>query len=379
MGLISLDPGDKSTVKDLFDWDSPKPKFLKDVLDGKLHFYYGEKHKETQRYIEGKNPSIFAVIRYFIKLFQHDLEPRTEDLSKIKEIIKKTDWKVDGYVQNWLNNNVPKLFLHARNVEYAAEVLEETGLKDKLLQLDGEAKIWANKEPLRSFPLGRGEGKTARELDIKTVAHDTKDFFLWTVITRSRKGEPNVLISREGTPGESAARGDGFYTIKNRRRGWGNGFSVRFEMNPEAREGKDFKIYNEIVLILNKRAVRVIPESIAVSSLLEYFQLLASGNFEEGDKGLLEKLKRKLRNNLVTREKKDASKIITLLKKKNKEYLWEAWLSLEISAEYPEIIRYLMKKKLDIQHLAAAAFSKPHWAQYPELFKKNYRKSSKCL
>ena len=148
----------------------------------------------------------------------------------------------------------PNSFCTPATWEYAAKVLKETGLKDKLSQLDGEAKIWADKEPLRSFPIGRGKGKTASELGIKTVAHNTKDFFLWTVITRSRKGEPNILISRENTPDESAVYGNGFYTIKNRRQGQGSGFSIRFEMNPKAREEKDFKIFsNDIVLILKQK------------------------------------------------------------------------------------------------------------------------------
>ena len=72
----------KSIVKDLRDWDSEKPKFLKDVTDGKLTYYYSENHNQTQRYKDGQNPEIFSVIRYFTKLFQYELKPRERGLRK---------------------------------------------------------------------------------------------------------------------------------------------------------------------------------------------------------------------------------------------------------------------------------------------------------
>ena len=365
VGLVSLDPKDKQPVKDLFDWDSSKPKFLKDVLEGKLNFYYSEKHKETQRYREGKNPPIFAVIRYFIKLFQHELEPRPEDLTKIKEIINQTRWAQDQYVLNWLNNNVPKLFLHARNVEYAAKVLEETGLKNKLLKLKGKAKIWANKEPLRSYPLGKGKGETAEQLGIKTVAHDTRDFFTWTVITRSRKGEPNVLISRKNTPEENAAKGNGFYTIKNRRQGHGNGFSIRFDMNPEAREGSDFKIYDNIVLVLNRNAIRVIPESITIHSLLDYFKLIAEEAYHDWGDGLREKLKRKLQYRYFKENKEEIPEIIKLLKEYDEEVLWREWFSFKFSPKYPEVLTFLKNNpNSSFFFIFKDVLSWPHWHRH---------------
>ena len=141
---------------------------------------------------------------------------------------------------------------------------------------------WVNKEPLRSFELGQGRGKTAKELGIEIVSHDTVDFFIWTVITRSRKGEPNVFISREGVAGESAAYGKGFYTVPNKRKGLGHGFTIRFTLDPEAREGTDFSLRNDILLVFNRKAIKVIPESITVPTLLEYFEILRDGNFSEG-------------------------------------------------------------------------------------------------
>ena len=99
-------------------------------------------------------------------------------------------------------------------MEYSWNTLDQFGLRQKLLLLGdinkaGDPAWWMNKSPLRSFPLGGGDGPTAAELGIKTVAHDTKDFYLWTVITSSRKGRANMFESREDIPGENAAHGNG--------------------------------------------------------------------------------------------------------------------------------------------------------------------------
>ena len=53
--------------------------------------------------------------------------------------------------------------------------------------------------------MGLGNGKTAAELGIEVVAHETNHFLAYESITRAHSGEPNVLTSREGAPGELAA------------------------------------------------------------------------------------------------------------------------------------------------------------------------------
>ena len=184
VGMISLsEVADDKVVRDLLDWESETPRFLQDVLANKLHYYYSAHHSETLRFQQGKNPPIISVVRYFIKLFQHELEMSEQDLKKLQKIIARFNpQEIGNYTQGWLQGNVPKLFLHSRNVEYSWDMLEQTGLRAKLLQVGNinQAKSpawWANKSPLRSFELGEGKGKTAQELAIKTVAHDTSDFF----------------------------------------------------------------------------------------------------------------------------------------------------------------------------------------------------------
>ena len=71
----------------------------------------------------------------------------------------------------------------------------------------GSMAWWINREPLRSKEIGEGSGKTAAELNIDLVTHDTSDFLAYESITRSFSGYPNVLISREGFPGESGRDG----------------------------------------------------------------------------------------------------------------------------------------------------------------------------
>ena len=350
VGLIFLDVNSPSGefVKDVYHWDESYPRFLRDVLSNRLHYYYRLKHKTTSRYKEGKNPEIFSVIRYYIKLFQHRLISSEEDKENIKRIIFQTNWSEiqrEGYVNYWLEENVPKLFLHAQDVEYAANVLADSGLKEKLSQVGSVNNYqspawWVNKEPLRSFDLGAGEGRTAGELGIKVVAHDTENFFIWTVITRSRKGEPNVLISRRGIVGESAFYGPGFYTMKNQRVGKNGKFSIRFTVNPDAREGSDFELHGNILLVLNRNAISVIPESIGISRLLEYFEFLRDGSFEMGDEGLFEKFRRKVEGHSWKVDEGDVKKIIEILKSENNPRLWSEWFSLKISHQYP-IITYL--------------------------------------
>ena len=169
VGLVSLH-SEGEMIKDLLDWDSSEPRFLQNVLEGKLHYYHSPKHSSTSRFKNGLNPEIFSVIRYFIKMFQFELEANPEDLEKIKNVIKNfsPDHIKSGYVENWFNKNVPKIFLHSKNVEYAWNVLEEMGLRKKILQVGGKnvqesPAWWANKSPLPSFSVGQGKGQTAQK------------------------------------------------------------------------------------------------------------------------------------------------------------------------------------------------------------------------
>ena len=377
VGMISLSEVDENkVVRDLLDWEAENPRFLQDVLANKLHYYFSDHHSETLRFKEGKNPPIISVVRYFIKLFQHELEMNKQDLKKLQKIIAGFNPQEirDSYTERWLQGNVPKLFLHSRNVEYSWDMLEQTGLRAKLLQV-GDIKEfkspawWANKSPLRSFELGEGKGKSAQELGIKTVAHDTSDFFLWTVITRSRKGEANVFESRPDAAGENAAHGRGFYTIKNSKRGlYRNGFSISFHMHPKAREGVDFKVADDMVLVLNRNAIRVIPESLEVGGVLDYLHLAKEGNGE--NLALLEKVRRRLDFKYAQKAnlpeiQQEIAQALKFLKEANDSDLWRGWFNLKISMKYPKIVNEMINTTNGeiFQFVAKDVLSQPHWGQ----------------
>jgi hypothetical protein len=309
----------ESVIRDLRDWTPPKgkqPIFLKDIHEGKLHYYFSPLHATTSRVKAGLNSPILSAIRYLTKAFQYELEIKSEDWRRIQKIINEFDPSKDltnGYVQTWIEKNGKKLIGHAVNIEYAWNKLEELGLRQKLIQV-GDPKVkeslawWMNKEPLRSRPVGQGSGKTARELGIEIVAHEAKDFLAYESITRAHTGDPNVLISRQNSPGEFAVSGDGFYTAKGRKGAKDTGMTIRFIVDPNAREGEDFFLgpsrnsdlqEGEFIIFRNKKALKVIPESLNITPV-GFFRMLAKGvQFESSDRALLAKLKRRIGKRVV--------------------------------------------------------------------------------
>jgi len=320
-------------VKDLRDWDNPHNHFLMDVLLGKLHFYFSPSHGKTSRAKRGVNPPILSVVRYLTKAFQYALKIEPEDLKILQELIN--DFSPEGdvthfYVKTWLEKNGQKLMENAVDVEYAWNTLEKLGLRTKLGAL-GTPNIvyslswWMNKEPLRSRPVGQGNGKTAKEIFAEhdwfdnngglTVAHETRNYFALESITRAHTGAPNVFISREHTPGEAAACGPGFYTQVGRRGAVGTGLTIRFKVDPGAREGADFIISGGYLVFRNKEALRVVPESLNLSPL-QYFEMLAKGtSFDDSDRGILEKLRRRVQKRLMFISKEEFDQIFALEEK----------------------------------------------------------------
>lgn len=308
VGLINLteDDSEAELVRDLRDWDNlVEPQFLRDVVDGKIHFYFSQLHESTKFYREGRNPPIVAVIRYFIKVFQLDLEMREEEKAAIQSVIDSFDPNSilnNDYLRTWFENNAPKLIQNAIDVETAVRVLTETGLRKKLsqigsIQTEHSVAWWMDKQPLLSSPLGQN-GRTALDLGITNVAHETRSFLVYEAITRSHKGLPNILISRRGKVGETAAFGDGLYTIPGQRSGFvGSGFTIRFKVDPNAREGIDFKLVNggQYVLFLNRSTLKVIPESLQLDLIGYYSMLLSTKEVSKDDLGVFHRLRLALR------------------------------------------------------------------------------------
>lgn len=369
-GMVELTdpPPGESVVRDLRDWNNRgNSQFLEDIFSGTLTFYYSPRHHETPRAQVGKNPTIFSVIRALIKAFQYDLKLKPSDIEIFKKEVLNFNPKIDlnhPYAAEWVEKNGKKLFQNAVNIEYAWDIIESIGLRKKLISIKKEEnKIdslswWMNKEPLRSKPVGDGEGRTAEDLGLTQVAHETSDFMAYESITRSHIGAPNVFISRQDFKGETAYKGDGFYASAGKKGLGQTGITVRFRVNPKAREWSDFLIHHlndfnfagkledgDFIIWKNKNALEVIPESLNMSSL-EYFQHLLAGNsFTREDRAILWKFKRHLSQKLISEqipsnEIEEIRKIIKTQISENSPNLVEIiseWIRFEsIRLNYPD-------------------------------------------
>jgi hypothetical protein len=308
-GMIDLSPKAEMTVRDLRDWNNPKPQFLNDVSEGKIHYYFSGLHDSTELARAGRNPSILSAIRILIKAVQFELEFRPKDLELIRRVIREFDPKkypANSYVNRWIEKNAKKLVQNAVNIEYALDLVNEVGLKDKLIRLNGNSTQqwslawWMSKAALKSYPIQKGSGRTARQLGIDIVAHETSDFMAYESMTRAHTGDPNVLISRKNVVGEAAQYGEGFYTAMGRKGARDSGITIRFKVEPEAREGVDFIFVSEqqYVIFLNKNALRVIPESLNLN-LGQYYRFLQASRFDSTDRGIIEKLNRRMTNRMA--------------------------------------------------------------------------------
>jgi hypothetical protein len=306
-GMIELTdpPSMDKRVRDIRAWTSPTAPFLSDVEAGKLHFYFSERHAQTTRFKNGLNPPILAAIRYLTKAFQYELEIQPDDRARILRIIQnfnpRRDLKED-YITKWVEKNGPKLIQHAVNIEYATDQLDALGLRKILRavskpEASGSLGWWMNKEPLRTRPIGKGFGRTAKSLGIDVISHETRDLLAYESITRAATGEANVLVSRsEGFADEFAAFGNGYYNRVGMEGARGTGITVRSHLHPDARVGSDFRMEGDFVIVTNKAAIRTIAEQMDFD-LLGYFKFLSSGNeIKANERALLHLLKRRLKS-----------------------------------------------------------------------------------
>jgi len=306
LGMVEITSNSKGlVVRDLKSWSEARSIFLEDTLNNHISFFRSPRHFTTSRAKLGENPEILSVIRLLVKAFQYELGFSKEDFDQMKAVVREFDprkVKNDAALRR-INDTDKKLVMHAVNK------LDELGLRKKLISMGSKDEIgssswWLNREPLKSRPVGEGRGKTAKQLNIKVVAHETNSFLAYESITRAHSGEPNVLISRQNAAGESAAYGDGFYTRLGRVGARGTGLTIRFTVDPSAREGSDFTVNGEIIVFKNKRALKVIQESLnfGLDDLLRLAESNQEAQVDHSDLGLLEKLKRRLNAAKITDE-----------------------------------------------------------------------------
>jgi formylglycine-generating enzyme required for sulfatase activity len=331
LGMVELTRSQDPIVRDLRHWDTAISPFLQDTLSDQISFFRSDKHFTTTRAKMGENPEILSVVRLLVKAFQYELSFSDADFAQMKSIVAQFDASQlqNSNAMRRFQDTAKKLVMHATNIEYALNKLDELGLRKKIIALGNKDEInsaswWLNKEPLRSKPVGEGVGKTAKELDIQVVAHETNSFLAYESITRSHSGEPNVLISRQNAAGEAAAFGNGFYTRIGKQGARGTGLTIRFNVNPQAREGVDFTHHGDYVVFQNKKALQVIQESLnfGLDDLMKMAESNQNIEVDQSDLALLEKLKRKLNaakisdelNKLLdSKSKVDNDKLIQIL------------------------------------------------------------------
>lgn len=300
-------------VRDLRHWEQSKSIFLEDALNEKISYFRSNQHFSTARAKAGENPEILSVIRLLVKAFQYELHFSPSDLKVMKKIIDRFEPHMieTPIARRKILETAKKLVIHAVNVEYAMNQLDQLGLREKLIAMGNKDDVnssswWLNREPLRSQPIGLGAGRTAQELGLKIVAHETNHFSGYEAITRAYSGAPNILISRSAVPGETATFGDGFYVRKGIEGGRGTGLTIRFSVDPKAREGSDFDLTEVTgwVVFKNKKALKVIPETLSFewNDLLYFSENEVELRIPLFDYGLLEKFKRRLRPAKVTHD-----------------------------------------------------------------------------
>ncbi|MGA0163411.1 MAG: hypothetical protein ACO3LE_04060 [Bdellovibrionota bacterium] len=333
VGLIELTdpPSSEARIRDTHHWNEDQNPFLESIRTGSIQFYFSEAHEKTTRFRNRQNPPIFSVIRFLTKAFQHDLEISSEDLKIIKFLVRDFDPKRDldhPYTQTWIEKNAKKLLINSRNVERSWNILEEIGLRAKLLKISSENHVdsaawWLSKEPLRSFELGQGKGQSAAELGLHLIAHETRGqsssdaaaaFRAFESITASPSLSANVFISRQGQTAETAAFGEGFYTQIGSSGVGSSGYTIRFELDPNAREGSDFALFDPYVIVKNKNAIRILPEKINKSPM-EYLESLTDLEIQRSDRAVIHQFSRRVLSKAKVLGKEDLDRIFDFITK----------------------------------------------------------------
>ena len=229
-------------------------------------------------------------IRYLIAAFSLSSPMAEKDIVEISSLwqkVKKQQITLNTAEIEWLKNNAQQLILHAYDLEHAKLTLTKMGILEPLIHALGGTSVpqsaawWLGRRELPTPNLAQraaAKGKTAAELRITRVYHPTQTAEAYRSITRSG-GKPNILISKANYPDLHASWGDGFYTSKiapdDDR--WGK-FHVRMTVDPQAREGVDFKIAGEQIIFMTNCLEVTSPSMDAISGLVGLAEELNAGS-----------------------------------------------------------------------------------------------------
>lgn len=277
-GLVELTepPQGESVVRDSRDWNSENSRFLSDLASDHIRLYFSKNHAQTARAAKGENDPIVEVLRLIRKAVQSGASIDAESMSHMRKIAQEFDPErsLNSYSRKRALREAEKIALNAIDLEHAWNLLDHLGLRQKLIRIGGDAQdvesvAWKlSREPLRSTYeeaskrirwQGKPTGRTARDLNITTVAHATRTIDAYLSIASSPFARPNFFYSRGGGFRESAAEGDGVYAALGTK-GYGP-YSVVLSVDPNAREGIDFELhFGKFITINNSSAFKLIPQ-----------------------------------------------------------------------------------------------------------------------
>lgn len=279
---ITNPPPHQSRIRDLKNWDSTHSQFAEEMIHHEIHFLKSPIHFQTKKASQGENPEIIGVVRFLTKAFQGDIPISRENEELIRPIIE--GFRAED-VANWpkstrisFENNVKKMFLNALDFEKAVNTLDEIHFREKLKRIgnlsDGDSVAYlANKEPLRSYPVGLGEGETAEQLGISDITHNTRSEKVLEQILEGYPDKPNFAISRASTSLEVVNKdlGDGTYFFKGKTSTRGGEYPIHAKLKPDAQEGRDFVFKNDELVVKNRAKIELqIDET--TPSPIQFFQ-----------------------------------------------------------------------------------------------------------
>jgi formylglycine-generating enzyme required for sulfatase activity len=282
---------------------SPSPSklslFLKDVLKDEITYLPNPLHSTTIRFQEGQNPQILSVIRLLVKAFQYDLKINATSYQEIRKVIEafQPENIQDALTLNRIHYTSRKLILHSANLDYAKKVLEDLGLKDKLISMGNPNKEftfswWLSQSPLSAQAVGQGQGPRASDLKLHTVFMEVGDLFQYEFLLKQRSLHPNLLKNHP----EGVQVLFPYQDLPSK-----NTIKVVFKVNPLSRLGSDFIEEGTSLIFKNKNALLVTEESLStrlenLSRLISYKKKFNKSSFSNKllDPDFLEKIKTRL-------------------------------------------------------------------------------------
>jgi len=301
--LVDLNPKRPLRVVDPLSLHNSDPQehseFLLDITQKKISLMFSKDLLENPGFAKNSNPPFMNALRSLIKASQYGVKIEADDFEIIKSIINDFDPGADHDFEflKRLKAQAPRIYSQAFDLNHADALLAQSGLRKVIEQLATRYEafepvfLFLDRKPLPFFPIHTSAGvRTAKDLNLSRVVHETTDALRLESITWRPDGRINALISEVAKAGQHADFGTGFYT-KNAKEGlMRSGSSVDLDIDPNAREGIDFRLVNNAknVIILNAAAVKLNPKHLSTSNPVKLWQALAENSLGTNIKGVLE-------------------------------------------------------------------------------------------